>query len=144
MPKITIGRKIVNKLKGGGGPDAYEFVPVEELKARCEEQGFDCILSDDSTLQVDIDSEAGYKQYLEASKTLCLELGKTTIKTSVSGNSHKHITIKLLKPLSVLERVAFQACLGSDLTRETLCIRDYLDGDPNPILFIEEKESGGI
>lgn len=49
-----------------------------------------------------------------------------------------HIYVELKEPvMSDMERLFFQACLGSDPIRELLGYRRILNRDPNPTLFIE-------
>lgn len=57
---------------------------------------------------------------------------------SRSGGVKYHITLTLDKPVTPLERIMFQVCLGSDPMRELLGYRRLMkDGDFQPTLFFE-------
>jgi hypothetical protein len=106
-------------------------------------------------LQIDIDSEEAFEAFerrIIAFKTYfkCTE----TITPSKSGLPKRHILISVLgcsvkpvylngvatirpKEFTNIERVAWQAILGSDPAREFLSMIHIEENDPNPILFEE-------
>lgn len=57
---------------------------------------------------------------------------------SKGGNTH--VIITLLKPLPVVERVAWQAAFGSDPVREACHLKSLSWGELNPILLYTRKE----
>jgi hypothetical protein len=57
---------------------------------------------------------------------------------SRSGNVH--IVVQLGRPLPVLERVAWQAILGSDPKREALHMVSLAKGSLNPIVLVMRKD----
>lgn len=61
-------------------------------------------------------------------------------KPSRSGAPGKrHITLALNRKLTSVERILFQALLGSDRKRELLSYIRVLNSDPEPTLFFERK-----
>ena len=64
--------------------------------------------------------------------------GETTT-PSGSGLPHRHVIITLGKPMDLLARIALQACMGSDPTRELLSVRRALDKEENVVIFFEKK-----
>lgn len=58
--------------------------------------------------------------------------------SGVEGRFHVVVTFEKLT-FSPLERIAYQAALGSDRARELNSICDVLDGDPLPTIFFERE-----
>jgi hypothetical protein len=78
--------------------------------------------ADNYTLQIDINSEEDYHIFTMNYQIVAKHLTVREVEEylSVSKYSHKHIIITLVEPLSEMERICLQACLGSDRTREAL------------------------
>lgn len=94
---------------------------------------------EDDELFLDIDSNADadwLAQMLEVLHGNCVpfEVEKTT--TSKSGNMH--VYIKMDRKLTPVERVALQACLGSDRHRELLSMLRIWYTDRAPTVFFEK------
>lgn len=53
------------------------------------------------------------------------------------SRSHWHVTIKLRKPLKIIERIALQAILGSDRVRELCNYERYRARSAYPILLVD-------
>lgn len=114
-----------------------------DLKA-AEADGFAIIRPDDNTLQLDIDSEESYTEFFRNYRLFAALLPEVidtyTEVPSKSGLPKRHITIKLKQPFNVHQRIALQACLGSDLRREIFnFVRVYFDV-PDPILFFRKQD----
>jgi hypothetical protein len=69
-----------------------------------------------------------------------LETVETKRTTSKSGNTHVYLKVSAKTPLSDIERIALQACLGSDRKRELLsALRILLSLDRPATVFFETK-----
>jgi hypothetical protein len=105
------------------------------------------IIPDDWTLQVDLDSRASLKKYLERLNFFRARLRSysrlrgwmlhSTVKQSAT-RGHFHVTIRSSDRLTVPERIAAQALLGSDPNREIYNFFRHLNGSRFPILFYEK------
>jgi hypothetical protein len=95
-------------------------------------------------LFVDIDTEEDYaffKAQIKLFRSLDIYLEAEYEGYSGSGAPHRHIYLKADHDLSPIERVALQACLGSDRKRELLSLgRIYLCTDWPPTLFFESSD----
>lgn len=124
----------------------------EAFIAKWEADGFVVTYPADNELQIDIDSASDMARH-EKSWTCLIrnidrEAGKSPFMTeehrritpSRSGGDKRHIRIALPFPLTPLERIAFQAALGSDPVRELLSIFRLRMGDQNPSLLLETPE----
>jgi hypothetical protein len=113
-----------------------------EVRAEATAMGQKVVMADDFTLQIDIDSEEDMEKWKKGSEILLRAINgsssEVTITESKSGLPHRHITIHLIKPMGVWQRIALQLCLGSHITRETLNSYRVLVGNECPIVFFEE------
>jgi hypothetical protein len=117
-----------------------------------EEENLDIIIPDDNQLQLDIDSD---EAYLEARTRLQklewdldFEKGTIGIEEFPSRHGNTHIIVTLPFPVTPWQRIALQACLGSDPIRELLsCYRIMYDIENPTILFrkkwVNKDEMGG-
>jgi hypothetical protein len=90
-------------------------------------------------LFLDIDDEAGYKMFL-SHKTYLLEhfgMKNFHVRPSKSGLPKRHIIVNLNRDLTPTERIALQACLGSDRKREILSLVRVGRNDPHATLFFD-------
>jgi len=106
--------------------------------------------ADDFTLQLDIDSDEAYDQAL-MNIELLMSLGREhavmdllvgesmMVRRSKGGN--RHVTLGLRQALSVYERLALQAILGSDPSRELLSMAGIRAGKDQPIVLFRPKET---
>lgn len=91
-------------------------------------------------LFLDIDSVKAYQLFNDKLYLLDYWGVENVDKQPSKREGHFHIRVRLRKILTNYERIALQACLGSDLTRELLsCVRE-VNGDPHPTLFLEKLE----
>ena len=100
-----------------------------------------CIMATDKQLFVDIDTELHYEMFQHQIKLLKKHFyfKSISIAPSKQGLPHRHITIDMVDSYSVLERVALQACLGSDPTREMLSVRRAINKEENVVVFFEKR-----
>jgi hypothetical protein len=52
---------------------------------------------------------------------------------------HRHVVLRADHPLDIYERIALQACLGSDLKRELLALLRVWQGITPITVFFEEE-----
>jgi hypothetical protein len=118
------------------GPDSQRaFNEAEKL-------GLEIVLPDDNTLQIDIDSVEALGVFYRQLTVVEQHFKGTThvVKQSKSGKPGKfHITVTLPLQVDMYQRIALQACLGSDPLRELLSYVQAVHGDPHPTLFFEKK-----
>lgn len=97
------------------------------------------VLPKRNELQIDLDSEQAYAQFLRAfsvmSRYRSLEI--VSLQWSKSGAPHRHIYIKTTR-VSDKTRVALQAMLGSDVVRENLSMQRIACKMKNPTVFFEK------
>jgi hypothetical protein len=107
--------------------------------------GLQVMLPSDRELFIDIDCEedlAHYRAMLEVLKPIAFTDGRAlvimdrVIPSKTPG--HFHIVVTLDERVTPMERIAFQAALGSDRKRELLSLlRIRLDLDRPPTVFFE-------
>ena len=92
-------------------------------------------------IQIDIDSDADYAVYTSNYPTVARIRTITAQSCQPSRNKieGKHITLTFEETLTPIERIAFQAILGSDRIREALSLERIYNNDPTPTLFLEKK-----
>jgi hypothetical protein len=110
---------------------------------KAEAEGLRVVYPTEKELQIDIDNEQSYLFFLDRKNLVHRFIGieDFQVSPSKSGLPRRHITVRLKTPVTVLERICLQACLGSDRVREVLGYVRYKHNDPSPTLFFEKKES---
>lgn len=96
----------------------------------------------DRELQIDIDNEHSYLLFTRLINVLGKHVGIINWHENPSKSGQKarrHITVTLSHPVTELERICLQACLGSDRVRELLGYVQYKNNDPHPTLFLEKN-----
>ena len=92
-------------------------------------------------LFVDLDTEHSFKMFerlFMLFKKFVDEGADYSTEWSRSGAPKRHVTVNLSRSVKdEVERVMFQAFLGSDRVREILGYAQAMNGDPNPTLFLE-------
>lgn len=106
------------------------------------EEGKVVVYADDTTLQIDVDSDidlAFAKKMLIQFKTFINYSTCTFTKSKTGG--HFHVYINLKNQMHWKHRLHYQACLGSDRTRELLNLLDRLQNESHECFFIEAKDA---
>ncbi|KKN71061.1 hypothetical protein LCGC14_0424780 [marine sediment metagenome] len=91
-------------------------------------------------LLLDLDGPLAVSIYEARLKRLGNNLGAIEIdrwQSKTPGNMH--VVVKLDRPVSALGRIALQACLGSDHTREFLAVLLVMQGLPEPSSLFKPK-----
>lgn len=107
---------------------------VAELKAKA--LGLTVVDADEYTLQLDFDSEEQFDLFLSIRLPSLVEfIPVSRVWWTESKNGNKHVFVRLVTAMDALQRIALQATLGSDPTREFLCLMNELAGTPKILLF---------
>jgi hypothetical protein len=125
----------------GEAMPSWNDIPIESSRALAEAElmDYDVAIADERTLQLDLDTEAAFEQFNRYTGRLHAHFGIESVRETVSRRGNRHIYVTLSTPLPVPERIALQACLGSDPTREFLSLKRWLSNDPNPVLLFEKR-----
>ena len=125
------------------GSDLAEH-PRDAL-ARCNLEDGDTreiVEPESNELFIDIDSESDVGVMSEMVRILRFNGVVVSVErvTPSRTEGHYHAVVKLDRDVSAVERIAFQACLGSDRKRELLSLlRVVLELDRPPTVFFEPK-----
>jgi hypothetical protein len=103
------------------------------------DSGLIVVFPKDNELQLDIDNDEAFALYDSVRDIIHhhYTVKNEEIHTSRSGGEKRHITITLGRNIDNMERIALQACLGSDRKRELLSIIQEINNDEHPSLFLE-------
>ena len=106
-----------------------------------EDNDLDVVYPTAYQLQLDIDTERAMQIFYELKPVLDKYYGIVgcVIEDSRSGFPKRHVTLTLRGTVTNMERIALQACLGSDRVRELLGVIQERAGDPHPTLFLEKR-----
>lgn len=92
-------------------------------------------------IQIDIDSQQAFDKFMESWGILKAHTAfcdcPVLITPSKSGLPKCHVRIKSYCTLGPMERIALQAVLGSDITRELLSVVQVFNNDPESTLLLE-------
>ncbi len=118
---------------------------INPNSARAEKEALEnnlaVVYPEDNQLQVDIDSDDAMNIFWAMLPIVQKYYGAIveSITASRSGFPKQHVTLRVTVPLNPFERIALQACLGSDRVREVLGVVQAMQGDPHPTLFLEKR-----
>jgi hypothetical protein len=90
---------------------------------------------------VDLDNEAAQCGFAARWNDFVRVYPNATVQytTSKSGNLHAYVTVPELDPLTMPERIAMQAALGSDPLREMIALNHHRGGYEYASVFFEVK-----
>lgn len=94
--------------------------------------------AEDRELQIDLDTDAQEEQYRRMRPLMEDVYPIEEVIETPSKSGRTHVRIFTAYPLSVEERIALQAILGSDPRKELCSLRRWLKGDQIPILLFEK------
>lgn len=115
-----------------------------EAEALAKARGCVIVYPKPNELFIDVDSAADMVAFEKSFEILKKEWPESKVVRKTSSSSGRpwrfHFVVDMGCSLSELERIALQACLGSDRTRELLSfIRWDVDHDPSPTIFFEKE-----
>ena len=113
----------------------------EEMHKRAEKEGLVAVYPADDELFIDIDSANAYAlmlNQLDMARQL-VEMSLVRDTPSKSGLPHRHVVIKLHAPMCTADRIGLQAIMGNDRRCALLQYFHHINGEKDPILFLEKK-----
>lgn len=122
-------------------PHDFSDLSEEKREEKCLAQNSRIVYPTDWEIQLDIDNEHSYLLFNNQIRIARQYLSIVGIEEhpSKSGLPKRHITITLDYKVTPLERIALQACLGSDRIRELLGFMRLNLKQTNPTCFFEKK-----
>ena len=122
-------------------PYDFKSLNEENRDAKAKEGNLDIVFPKSNELQIDIDNEHSYQVFKNQIVILRKYISVTNIEEheSKGGLPGRHITVTLFKDVTMIERLALQAMLGSDRIRELLGYIRYDRKEPRPTCFFERK-----
>lgn len=120
--------------------EVYDDPAVEEYIATKIAEGKKVRIPAFNEVFIDIDAQAELNRFYSALKRLKESFPdiQAAVTPSKSGPPHFHVVVCMPFPLSAVERIAWQAIMGSDPTRELLAMLRVRRGEDVPTLFVEE------
>lgn len=129
------------------GDEGYDMNEVrEKFIASTLESGLLIVYPEDNQLQIDIDNNDHWLTFLRSIEVVarnwedCDDI-QIEVHPSKSGLPRRHVTIALPGKVDQWQRIALQACLGSDPVRELLSATRLMRGDVHPTLFVEKPKN---
>jgi hypothetical protein len=125
--------------------DRQHYDRMEVAQEKAEASGCVIDLATPHLLQLDLDSEAAYKLFLEQVRLLHdHEIIPTdtqvVARPSKSGNLHVTLILPKYTDWPTTKRIMVQALLGSDLKREALNLSRFQHSAPEAILLFRPKD----
>src|SRR5215471_17694731 len=122
----------------------YERFGLEAAQRLAAERGLEVVPAEAEELQVDIDSAEDLARFEHNLRVLKKYRSVHSVDRRPSpggAEDHWHISVFLTEEVEPLERIALQACLGSDRMRELLSVVGVTKyALPVPTLFFEKPE----
>jgi hypothetical protein len=117
------------------GQSRWEY--IKEM----ERLGYTLIIPKRHQIQIDIDTQEQYERFSRQYQILSTVCTMVITKEgpSRSGLPHRHIYIDMPFDMTMSQRIAYQAALGSDPTRELLSLIRLAAGVENPVLLAEKN-----
>jgi hypothetical protein len=105
------------------------------------EHNLDVRIPGDFELFLDIDTPEDRATFERNRELINEAYGIDEVVETTSRGGHTHIVVTVDVPVSIVERIALQAVLGSDRRREAHSMRRFFEGEATPTLFFERKKS---
>lgn len=118
----------------------------ELIRAKAQMLNLDVKYPAPNELFLDVDSAEDFKHFISLFDRLQVHLPDVTFTwtKSKSGGDKKHVIVTFPSELgfSEIERIAWQACMGSDRIREFLSMLSWKkDATSRPTVFFEQKKT---
>jgi hypothetical protein len=102
--------------------NSFEYqIDNEGVIENVKKAGYEVIEANDYQLLLDIDDNQQYKIFLDRFELFKKFFGEEItydMRPSIGGLPGRHIIIQLQQPMGILERIAWQASMGSDPKKE--------------------------
>lgn len=115
----------------------------EDLARTAKALDCEVVVAGDGELFIDIDTEYQFETFKKniALFSSWFKHRGWVESESKQGLPHRHIIVTLKDHMPLLNRIALQACLGSDPTRELISMKKVLDGEKGNVnVFFEKKK----
>lgn len=126
----------------------HELYAQQWLRDNDLDIDFEVVVAKDNELMLDFDIPTAPSQFYTVLDILAQVLAQPSAKpvlppyaVSKSKSGNLHVIVTLPYDMSIEERVAWQAALGSDPKREALHMLSISRNEKNPILFYERKKT---
>lgn len=123
-------------------PDYFKFIASTNAYEEAGKKGLTVVVPAPNQLFLDFDNAVDfglYKQRLRIFEhNVCPVEGTKETASRSRKPGHYHVVVTLARKVTPVERILFQALLGSDGKRELLSYVRVLNGDPVPTLFFEK------
>jgi hypothetical protein len=100
---------------------------------------FDVVQSDATSLLLDLDTPEALAQYQRVLPKLLDNYDVVSTQSWLSKSGNTHVRIELGREMTLPERLALQAALGSDGVRELLSLRRFHNGIAEPSRLFRPK-----
>lgn len=111
----------------------------DTVMASVQEAGYTIVSGNERTILLDIDRPEDEADFEAMLPIMQQNLGIRVEQRWVSKSGNLHVQLSVDRDLSVIERVAIQACLGSDRKHEFLCLVNAWHGIEEPIKLFKPK-----
>lgn len=134
------------KLKPGDVKDKdkyFDRLLREHAESKAKEHGYVIRKPQDGELLIDLDCEEDFvllKEHLDTFHAYVVPIEQVEVTPSPSGSpGHYHAVVTLGRAISPMERIAYQAVLGSDRKRELLSLARLEHEIALPTIFFEKE-----
>jgi hypothetical protein len=100
---------------------------------------WEVVVATDTTLLLDIDNIFLPNNFNRLIILLEEQIGPVTNAVSDSKSGNLHVIITMKQPMDIIERITWQAILGSDPVREACHLGSVKRNEQNPILLFQRK-----
>lgn len=151
MPEDEFYIDVIDVLKIGDTgipyvPDASSGEGIlrtpEQMREWADILSCDFIEATDKQLFVDLDTEEQYTLFQIQIKLLKKHFYFKSYRVTESkqGIPHRHVVVEMAEAYPLINRIALQACLGSDSARELMSVRRCMNQEDEVVVFFEKKE----
>lgn len=123
-------------MSGDGNP-SYQAREAALTVARAA--GHVVLFGDEKTLQLDLDSQEATDFAIDQVRKFADSLNVIDLFRTTSKSGNAHLFVKLREPMARLDRIFYQAGLGSDRVREVLNYKWAKADRPGECFLIEVK-----
>ena len=113
----------------------------KQSRQYARKMGWEVDPAEENELQLDIDTEEQYNIFNRMLPLVEDVYDIEEVVESPSKSGKRHIRLFTAYELSIGERIALQTILGSDPKKELASLRNWLAGDPEPILLFEKSNA---
>lgn len=126
-------------------PDQQYTLNDQWVEDKASSLGLFVVRPDAFTLLLDFDSPEQWSKFLGDLLPTFIQFEEVErVHWTESANGNKHVYIRMKNALGIVERIAFQAALGSDPKRELLGLIGERNGKENATVLFEKEEAAEV